>query len=165
MKHISPLLVGTILTGMLLLRGSAVGPPQYVEQTNDGKQKWDQLGITNYHIVMKFYENFANGLETQRDVVVKGGKVITSSCGPQFCPAFVFTSVETVDDLFWVAQGGTLPEATYKKTPDPGSSLDECLRSISFDLIYGFPNYVSIDCPEWADEDNWVKVVSFEVIK
>jgi len=137
---------------------------KFIKQVDTEENKWKMLGIESYHIVLKFYEAFAAGLETQRDVTVKNDQMVSSFCVSNNCPAFVYTNVNTVDDLFAVARGSTLPNFG-SNTPDDQLSLGECLKAISFDTTYGFPTYVSIDCPEVFDEENSVEVISFEVIK
>lgn len=123
------------------------------------------MAIPNYHIVIKFYEAFVAGLETQRDVTVRNHKVVNSFCVSNKCPAFVFTDVYTVDDLFAVARGSTLPDSGGSSESYSRNSLGECLQTISFNPSYSFPKYISIDCPEWDDEDNSVEVISFEVLQ
>jgi len=138
---------------------------KFIKQVDTEENKWNTLGIASYHIVFKFYEAFVAGLETQRDVIVKNHQVVSSFCVSNNCPAFVYTNVNTVGDLFAVARGSTLPTNLEGNPPDDRLSLGECLQAISFDTTYGFPKHVSIDCPEVFDEENSVDVISFEVIK
>jgi hypothetical protein len=128
-------------------------------QIDKEQNKWKMLGITNYHITIKFYENFANNIETQRDVTVKNGHVVTSSCLSDKCPAFVLADVYTVDDLFSVARGSTLDSM------DMFDDYNDCIHGIEFDEIYGFPSSVSIDCPRAIDEEHSYHVISFEILK
>ncbi len=85
-------------------------PVSLIEQAHQEQKKWDGFGIKNYHIVIKFYENFANGLVSERDVIVRNGDVISSSCSSKYCPSFVLTNVYTIDDLFSIAQGSTIAD-------------------------------------------------------
>lgn len=127
----------------------------FAEDISKAIGKWESLDINDYHIERVFYEAFVAGLTTRREVTVSSGQVVESSCQLNECPAFVLANVETVDDLFWVAKGGSILDGT----------LSECLQGIIFDSRYGFPNFVSIDCPLVYDDDNTVTVVKFEVIK
>jgi hypothetical protein len=121
-------------------------------------QTWESQEIADCHIVMSFYEAFAVGLKTQREVTVRNGQITESSCLADECPAFVLVDVYTVEDLFAVAQGSSLPRVA----PD---ELDECIKSIEFDAVYGFPVSMSFDCPSMLDEEHSVRVESFEVVK
>jgi hypothetical protein len=152
-----------ILFCLLIFFGIAAGciylfaSPPFIEQVNIGQKKWDGLGIKNYHIVIQFYEAFATGLLTKRDVIVKNGSVVNSSCIDNECPAFVLQNVYTVDDLFRVAKGSTI--AGY------GKSYNECVQKITMNHIYGFPQSMDVDCPHGADEEHSFEVILFEVLK
>ncbi len=137
----------------------ATTPAKLIGQVDMAQKKWKALEITNYHIVIKFHENFANGIETQRDVTVKNGHMIDSFCIADKCPAFVLTDVYTIDDLFSVARGSTL--ASMKMFDD----YNDCVKVLEFDDIYGYPRSMRIDCPLAVDEEHSFKVISFEELK
>ncbi len=139
---------------LLLLTGCSTSG-----QIDKAQRRWKGLGIENYHIRIKFYENFANGIVTQRDVTVKNGHMIDSFCIADKCPAFVLTDVYTIDDLFSVARGSTL--ASMKRFDD----YNDCVQKLEFDEIYGFPRSMRIDCPLAFDEEHSFQVISFEVLK
>ena len=128
-----------------------------MEQVRLARRRWDSLGIKNYHIVIKFYENFANGLETQRDVTVRNGRAVNSSCVSNLCPSFILANVYTVDDLFSVAQGSTIANL--------GEEYNYCVQRLEIDWVYGFPKSMNIDCPRDADEEHSFQVISFEPLK
>ena len=134
--------------------------PTFAEQIERAQQRWASLGITNYRIEFAFFENYTNMRESQREVTVKDGQVFDSSCPSDECPAFVLANVFTVYDLFAVAQGsrGLLRDFDLEER-------DECIQHLSFDPVYGFPNFISIDCPFMYDEDHSIRVVSFETIE
>jgi len=135
-----------------------INPPiPRMEQVHLARRRWDSLEIKNYHIVIKFYENFANGIETQRDVIVKNGQVVSSSCASNQCPTFVLAKVYTVDDLFSIAQGSTIA--------DIGEEYNYCVQGLEFDWLYGFPKSMNVDCPRDADEEHSFQVISFEPLK
>ena len=129
----------------------------YVEQIDHAEQLWKSQNITSYRIKLSLYENFGGLHDSVRAIEVRNGKVTTPPCQSEDCPAFVLKDIQTVDNLFSVARGGTLPEED--------SSLDECLHDLAFDSVYGFPTSISIDCPQSSDEENSIKVISFEVLK
>jgi hypothetical protein len=106
---------------------------------------------------LRFYENFGGIHNTERTIEVRNGKNITSSCPSGNCPIFVLVNIQKVDDPFGMVKGGTLPDKT--------ANLDECIKMLAFNVTYGFPRSISIDCPEHSDEENSVKVISFEVLK
>jgi hypothetical protein len=128
-------------------------------QIDKAQSRWKALGIASYHLRIKFYENFANGIETQREVTVKNGHVVNSSCISDKCPAFVLADVYTIDDLFSVARGSTL--ASMNMFDD----YNDCIQSIEFDETYGFPRSMRVDCPRAIDEEHSFQVISFEVLK
>jgi hypothetical protein len=63
--------------------------------------------------------------------------------------------VFTVDDLFGVAQGASVNEFSPHRP-------EECLKRITFDATYGFPNAIAFDCPDVYDDQHSVEVVAFE---
>jgi hypothetical protein len=134
----------------------------------DARDKWQRAQISNYDIVIRFYENFANGLTTERKVSVRNGKVETSTCSPSgyrnlrdpkaknafdYCPAFVYREVFTIEDLFRVAGGSTA-------FGDDGD-IDKCIKVQEFDERFGYPTHVEVDCPQAADEENSFLVTAF----
>jgi hypothetical protein len=127
------------------------------EQISKAEQLWKSKGITSYRVTLSFYENFGGIHNTERTIDVRNGKITASSCPSDNCPVFVLKNIQTVDNLFWMAKGGTLP--------DNNSNLDECLKNLVFDPTYGFPTSISIDCPEYSDEENSIKVTGFEILK
>ena len=129
----------------------------HVEQINQAEQLWKSQNITSYRIKLSLYENFGGLHDSVRAIEVHNGRVTTPPCQSEGCPAFVLKDIQTVNNLFWVAKGGTLPEKN--------SILDECLKELTFDSTYGFPTSISIDCPQDSDEENSIKVISFEVLK
>ena len=143
-----------MIISLLLITGCSTSP-----QVDKAQKKWDALGITNYHIVIRFYENFANGIETQRDVTVRDGRVERSACIQEVCPAFVLAEVYTVDDLFSVARGSTL--ASLSMLDD----YTDCVQRLEFEETYGFPREMSIDCSGAIDEEHTFQVISFEELK
>jgi hypothetical protein len=145
-----------IILPPLLLLGCS---PSFTRQIDKAQEKWDAQGITDYHIVIKFHENFANNIETQREVTVRSGTVTESSCISGRCPEFVLADVYTVDDLFLVARGSTLASM------DMLDEYKDCVQSLEFDETYGFPGSMRIDCPLALDEEHSFQVVSFEVLK
>jgi hypothetical protein len=147
-------IVVLIIVILLLIPGCSKS-----EQIDEAENIWKALGITNYHITIKFFENFANGIETQRDVTVGNGHVINSSCISDKCPAFVLVDVYTVDDLFSVARGSTLASMGMF------DEYKDCVEGIVFDETYGFPRSMRIDCPGAVDEEHSFQVISFEVLK
>jgi hypothetical protein len=145
-----------IILPPLLLLGCS---PSFTRRIDEAEKKWDAPGITDYHIVIEFHENFANNIETQREVTIRNGTVTESFCISNKCPEFIFADVYTVDDLFSVARGSTLASLNM---------LDEykdCVQSLEFDETYGFPESMRIDCPLALDEEHSFQVVSFEVLK
>ena len=141
----------------------------YAAQIEQAKQKWASQGIQSYKISLEFYENFVANIQTHRTVTVQDGKVTQATCGSEGCPIFDLQRVFTVEDLFWVAEGGSLPkdygptpEAT--RPPELATTIENCLQGLIFNDTYGYPEFVNVDCPGWADEENWVRVTSFEVI-
>lgn len=132
-------------------------PINLAEQVQMAHSKWYRLGPKNYHIVIKFFENWGVGLETQRDITVKDGTVVNSSCTSNQCPAFDLSNIYTVNDLFLVAQGSTIRNI--------GEKYNECVQSLEFDEIYGFPALMSVDCPNVFDEEYSFQVISFEALK
>ncbi|HUV16476.1 MAG TPA: DUF6174 domain-containing protein [Pelolinea sp.] len=143
-----------IIVILLLITGCNIS-----KQIDKAQNKWKVLGITNYHIMIQFHENFAQGIETQRDVTVKNGHVINSSCISDKCPAFVLADVYTIDDLFSVARGSTLASMGMF------DEYSDCVQGIEFDETYGFPRLMSIDCLRAVDEEHSYRVISFEVLK
>lgn len=136
--------------------------PTLAGPINQAKQQWASQGITRYRIVLKFFENFLNQLETQREVIVVDGQVTSAACLLEKCPAFVLKEVFTIEDLFAVAQGALLRQLDPNLSP---KAFEHCLSRLTFDTTYGFPNEISIDCPNWYDEDHSITVVSFEALK
>jgi hypothetical protein len=147
-------IVVLIIVILILITGCGIA-----EQIDREQNKWEALGIANYHIKIHFFENFANGIETQRDVTVKNGRVVNSSCLSDKCPAFVLADIYTIDDLFSVARGSTL--ASIGMFDD----YNDCIQGIEFDETYGFPKSMRIDCPRAIDEEHSFQVISFEVLK
>jgi hypothetical protein len=154
--------------------GSATQPPTstlfkftssatsiYTAEVNGAKQKWLSHKITSYRIVIKFYENFLNQLKSQREVIVRRGKVISSSCLNDVCPAFVLTKVFTIDDLFGVAQGSSVEFLVQIGS----AAFDSCIKSKIFDDTYGFPKSLAFECPHTYDMDHSLQVILFEVLK
>jgi hypothetical protein len=146
--------VGLIPVILLLITGCSIS-----NQIDKEQNKWKVLGITNYHIVIKFYENFANGIEAQRDVTVKNGRVVNSSCIFDKCPVFVLADVYTVDDLFSIARGSTLQSMSLF------DDHNDCMKGIEFDETYGFPRSIRVDYPSAADDEHSIQVISFEVLE
>lgn len=122
------------------------------ERVRQAQRLWESQGIRDYRIALLYYENFANGLTTEREVVVRDRQVEQSTCasGKEWmdCPAFVLADVYTVDDLFAVASRFT----------------GDCLKALVLDDTLGYPRYIAYDCEDWADEDFWVSVKSLEVL-
>lgn len=140
------------LSGFLILWITGCGiptPSAYTQRVNQARQQWQAHGITNYRIVLSYYESFTAGRKSQREVVVKQDKVARSSCNNNLCPAYALANVYTVDDLFGKVYA--IPE--------------KCAKHLTFDAAYGFPNSASVDCPDMIDDEHSVKVVSFEVLK
>lgn len=139
----------------------------YAEQIVNARQQWDTLEIDDYTISIRFYENFANGITTQRNVSVKDGQVESSTCLGNKCPLFVLTEIFTIDDLFDVAEGATI-KTLFASDEDPDGLFEqysECVNQLSFDSTYGFPKIMSVDCPNSADEEHSFTVLSFEISK
>ncbi len=132
-------------------------PINLTEQVQIEHSKWYKLGPKNYHIVIKFYESWAVGLETQRDITVKDGDVVNSSCLSNQCPAFDFVDTYTVNDLFLIAEGSIIRRI--------GEEYNSCVKSLEFDKTYGFPKVMKVDCPRTADEEYSFEVISFEALK
>jgi len=126
------------------------GSPSQVDRE---QEKWKSLGIKDYGITILFYENFANNIQTQREVTVKNGQVVNSSCVADKCPLFALANIHTVDDLFTVARGSTLAGM-----PD---DYDACVQDLEFEGTYGFPKSMRIDCPGAMDEEHSFQVISF----
>lgn len=131
----------------------------YLNQVNQAKQKWLRQGITDYRIALKFYENFMNDYKSQREVIVRGGRVISFLCPRDRCPILMLKDVFTVDDLFDVAQGSSVH--AYEATGKP----ELCIRRVRYDATYGFPTLLAFHCPYWYDDEHSVEVLSFEVLK
>jgi hypothetical protein len=106
---------------------------------------------------LSFYENFGGIHNSERIVEVHEGKIISSACPSDNCPVFVLRNIQTIGDLFEMAKGSTLIAEV--------GSINDCLKDIAFDTTYGFPTNISIDCPQQSDEENSIKVISFEVLK
>ncbi|MFZ5820869.1 MAG: DUF6174 domain-containing protein [Chloroflexota bacterium] len=134
---------------VLFLITGCVSPSQVDQE----QEKWKRLGIKDYGITILFYENFANGIQTQREVTVKNGQVVDSSCVADKCPQFALANIHTVDDLFAVARGSTLAGM-----PD---DYDACVQDLEFEGTYGFPKSMRIDCPGAVDEEHSFQVISF----
>lgn len=130
---------------------------KYLEQINKAEELWGAQNITSYRVTLSFHENFGGIHNTERTVEVSDGKIVASSCPSDNCPIFVLKNIQTVDDLFGMAKGGTIP--------DKNAKLDECIKNLAFDATYGLPTSVSIDCPYHSDEEHSVQVISFEVLK
>ena len=141
---------------------------QHRLRLKNAKDKWQRAQISSYDIVIRFYENFANGLTTERKVSVRDGKVVTSTCSPlgnsnlrdpkaenafDYCPAFVYRKVFTVEDLFGVASGSMISSAD--------GDIDKCIKVQEFDERFGYPTRVDVDCPQVADEENSFLVTAF----
>jgi hypothetical protein len=137
--------------------------PKFAKEIQAAQNQWKSFGINDYHLKVAFHENFANGLETERDVIVTDGNIVNSSCLSDKCPAFVLNDVFTVDDLFAVANGSTLAKLPFP--PSPTFTYNDCVQELSFDNEYGFPKSMSINCPNAYDEDHSFQVVLFEVLK
>jgi hypothetical protein len=154
--------------------GSATQPPTstlfkftssatsiYTTEVNREKQKWLSHKIASYRIVIKFYENFLNQLKSQREVIVRRGKVISSSCVNDVCPAIVLANVFTIDDLFGVTQGSSVESLVQTGS----AAFDSCVKSMIFDDTYGFPKFLAFECRGSYDMDHSVEVIYFEVLK
>jgi hypothetical protein len=122
-------------------------------QVDREQDKWRRLGIEDYQITILFYENFANNIQTQREVTVENGQVLDSSCVSDKCPLFALADIYTVDDLFAVARGSTLAGML--------DDDEDCVQDLEFDETYGFPKSMRIDCPGAADEEHSFQVISF----
>lgn len=136
---------------------SGCTPYKYSEEIDRARKSWQAQKIEHYQIHIEFYESFGQGLSTERDVVVNDGKLVKTQCSSSGCPAFALSNIFTVDDLFKAAEGGT--------TVGGGGSINECMQNISFDIKYGFPNSISVDCPNVIDDEHSLQVTSFEVLK
>lgn len=108
---------------------------------------------------MEFYENFARGYLTEREVIVRNSQVFSSTCldngkckecGENKCPAFVYSKVNTISDLFASAEWEI-------KRP-------ECIRSMLFDEAFGFPKHIEVHCPMTRDDEHSVRVTSFKLL-
>ena len=134
------------------------------------QERWREAPISSYDMVIKFYEAFAVGLTTERRVSVRNGHVVTATCSPSgytnlrnsppdqvtdYCPAFVFRNVFTVEDLFRISSGGT--------TDMPESERDQCIVQQAFDDQLGYPTYALIDCAVAADDEHSFSVTAFTV--
>lgn len=124
-------------------------------QVDREQKKWKGLGIEDYRITILLYENFANNIQTQREVTVQNGQVVDSSCVADKCPLFALANVYTVDDLFAVARGSTLD------TLGMSHDYDVCVKDLVFEGTYGFPRSMSVDCPDAVDEEHSFQVISF----
>jgi hypothetical protein len=140
-----------LMIGILFLMTGCSKPGQVDRE----QEKWKRLGIGDYQITIMFYENFANGIETQREVTVEDGQVVDASCVSDKCPAFALADIYTVDDLFAVARGSTL--ASLGMLDD----YKDCVQDLEFDETFGFPKSMRIDCPDAADEEHTFQVISF----
>jgi hypothetical protein len=144
-------------TTLIQLRPRFSATSIYAAHVSRGRQKWLSHGITNYRLVLKFFENFTRGRKSQREVIVKEGKVASSSCEHDECPAYVLMDVLTIEDLFGVARGSSIERL--------GINFDDCIKRIVFDDKYGFPTALAFECRNTYDMDHSVEVVSFEVLK
>jgi len=144
--------VAWLLIVLFLVTGCAF--PASVDRE---QEKWSSLGIKDYEITILFYENFANNIQTRREVTVQNGQVVDSSCIADKCPLFAFADTHTVDDLFAVARGSTL---AWLGVPD---DYDSCVQDLEFDGTYGFPKSMHIDCPGMVDEEHSFQVISFSL--
>ncbi len=124
-------------------------------QIDREQNKWKRMGIENYHITIKFYENFANNLTTHRNVAVENNQITSSSCIADKCPTFVFVDAYTIADLFAIARGSTLSSIGML------DDYNDCVKSIEFDETYGFPRSMRFDCPGAIDEEHSFRVLSF----
>ena len=124
-------------------------------QVDREQEKWKRLGIEDYKIKILFYENFANSIQTQREVTVKNGQVVDSACVADKCPLFALASIYTVDDLFAVARGSTTESLGML------DAYKDCVQELEFEETYGFPKSMRIDCPGAVDEEHSFQVISF----
>ncbi len=118
------------------------------------QEKWKSHNVKDYHIRMSFYENFANRRSTAREVTVKNGSIVSSTCVNANCPAFALRDINTIDDLFRLADSLTSSSEGYR-----------CIQQLNYDSKYGFPNQIAVDCPNYFDDDYKVSVSLFEELK
>lgn len=139
-----------VLLFTILFLITSCGSPSQIDQE---QEKWRGLGIKDYRITILFYENFANGMQTQREVRVKNGQVVDSVCVADKCPQFALANIHTVDDLFAVARGSTLAGMS--------DDYNACVHDLEFEGTYGFPKSMRVDCPGAVDEEHSFQVLSF----
>ncbi len=132
-----------------------VVPSMEIDQAN---RKWQELGITSYHIEVLAVRSIWHAQLHQ--ITVRRSQVTEASAS---CIPTLFESGNCTVEAFQ-AEAYTVPGLLARARSQVQSEQARWAK-ISYHPIYGFPNQISFDDPEILDEDWTWRVTAFEVLK